>query len=444
MNSFNWERFLRQWSQDLLESWGNASAPLPQEVIDSGWLGYPGVTEEQLAQAEARLQIALPPSYRAFLRVTNGWRQTTPFIDRLWSVEQIEWFSVRHQEWIDTYAYPDQEQAKTSLPAFPLPSVSDEAYFVYGTAQDCSLIRVEYLQTMLEISDRGDASIYLLNPQVIDSTGEWEAWFFGNWLPGADRYRSFQEMMQAEYENFLELRETNNHAVVHFVPDNSSVNELKHYEQEVWRVELTDNSRNHPVKQATETQPDDDQRSLESHKLESEMPDLKEGSDPVDPAAASGTSGSAPVVQPTLPSNEPTPASPIAIRITQIHAIQPPHPEAAIPTACKGVVQNAIVHSNQPFALAIVLKLIGLSPQELQDKQICCIAQFYARNLQTGAVIHLGDTQPKIPIVGQRCFRAQLAETLLQPGIYCLQVLATLQGAIATPGYLEIPQFQVV
>lgn len=87
------------------------------------------------------------------------------------------------------------------------PSIADEEYFVYGEAQDCSNLRVEYLQTALEISDLGDSAIYLLNPQVITADGEWEAWFFCNWLPGADRYRSFREMMQAEYKNVLELRE---------------------------------------------------------------------------------------------------------------------------------------------------------------------------------------------------------------------------------------------
>jgi hypothetical protein len=35
--------------------------------------------------------------------------------------------------------------------------------------------------------------------------GEWEAWFFANWLPGATRYRSFQGMMEPEYQNFLAL-----------------------------------------------------------------------------------------------------------------------------------------------------------------------------------------------------------------------------------------------
>ena len=64
---------------------------------------------------------------------------------------------------------------------------------------------MEYLQTALEISDVGDAGIYLLNPQVVTEEGEWETWFFANWLPGATRYRSFQELMEAEYQNFLTL-----------------------------------------------------------------------------------------------------------------------------------------------------------------------------------------------------------------------------------------------
>ena len=188
---------------------GEERFKLPPEVIQSGWLGYPGATEEQIVRAEARLKTTLPLSYREFLKVTNGWRQTTPFIDKLWSTEDIEWFSVRHQAWIDSfverYADDSVDRIDTLLGE---PTILDKDYLVYGDAQDCSKLRVEYLQTALEISDKGDAAIYLLNPQVITEDGEWEAWFFGNWLPGADRYRSFREMMQAEYENFLELRET--------------------------------------------------------------------------------------------------------------------------------------------------------------------------------------------------------------------------------------------
>ncbi len=245
MNTFDWQHFLMRWSHELLESMGEERNQLPPEVIRSGWFGYPSATEEQIACAEARLEITqdlrtqpvlqrgngafslsnnaqnneisfqcvspitLPSSYREFLKVTNGWGPTTPFIYKLWSTEELQWFSVRRQGWVDAFVEQyANDYAPLQEPKIHTPSIPDEEYLVYGEAQYCSTLRVEYLQTALEISDKGDSAIYLLNPQVITEDGEWEAWFFGDWLPGADRYRSFGEMMQAEYENFLELRET--------------------------------------------------------------------------------------------------------------------------------------------------------------------------------------------------------------------------------------------
>ncbi len=195
--SYDWHGLLTPWSTALIEAGEAEDISVPPEVAASGWLGYPGATEAQLAAAEARLGTRLPPSYRQFLSVTNGWRQTGSFVYRLWSTEEIAWFRVRHQGWIDAYTGPHDGDRE------PLP---DEEYFVYGEAQDPVKFRAEHLRTALEISDRGDAAIYLLNPQIVTPEGEWEAWFFANWLPGARRYRSFWELMQGEYRSFRRLR----------------------------------------------------------------------------------------------------------------------------------------------------------------------------------------------------------------------------------------------
>jgi hypothetical protein len=186
---------MRQWSHDLLQD-SDVAADLPKDVRTSGWLGYAGATEEQIVGLEAHLGVRLPPSYRAFLSVTNGWRNTTPFIDKLWSTDEIEWFAVRNQDWIDAYVEP----------AADLPPITDAEYLDYSEQQSSVHFRTEYLQSALEISDTGDSAIYLLNPEIVTPEGEWEAWFFATWSPGATRYRSFLEMMQAEYESFLRLR----------------------------------------------------------------------------------------------------------------------------------------------------------------------------------------------------------------------------------------------
>jgi len=191
---FNWRVFLERFSQSLLDD-KIIRAQQSQETLNSRWLGFPGASLEDIKIAEKRLGVELPLSYRQFLQTSNGWRNSGGFIYRIWSTNEITWFRERNQAWINAYRAPVDD----------LPTISDQDYYVYGEDQDPTTLRVEYLQTALEISDVGDSGIYLLNPQVVTNEGEWEAWFFANWLPGATRYRSFQELMEAEDQNFLAL-----------------------------------------------------------------------------------------------------------------------------------------------------------------------------------------------------------------------------------------------
>src|SRR5262245_10168320 len=94
VKAFDWRAFLARWSTEWLQD-TEYRAAAPPDVVVTGWLGYPGSTEAQLAGAETHLGIALPHSYRAFLRVSNDWRCTSPFIDRLWSTNEIAWQAVR-------------------------------------------------------------------------------------------------------------------------------------------------------------------------------------------------------------------------------------------------------------------------------------------------------------------------------------------------------------
>ncbi len=194
MATHDWKPVLEAFSSTMLQS-GKLNSLLPQEVLDSGWLGYPGATEEQIVAAEKRLGVSLPPSYRDFLKVSNGWRHVGAFIYKLWPVESIEWLRVRNRGFIDIVSMYEEKDAP------PLP---DEERFDYDDQQDW-YPRADQLEAVLEISDWGDSAILLLNPKVVTSTGEWEAWFFADWLPGATRYRSFWDLMQAEYQKFLDL-----------------------------------------------------------------------------------------------------------------------------------------------------------------------------------------------------------------------------------------------
>jgi hypothetical protein len=198
MGHFRWRPFLERFSRDLLAS-EDIRSELPPEVLQSGWLGFPAASAKELAGLEARLGVRLPASYREFLATTNGWRETGYFIWELWPTSKVDWFAVNNQDWIDAYTEPARGE----------PPLAEKQHRVYGKEQNCCVFRVEYLQSALQISEHGDSAVYLLSPEVRTRSGEWEAWFFANWCPGARRYRSFWEMMHEELRSFIRLREGN-------------------------------------------------------------------------------------------------------------------------------------------------------------------------------------------------------------------------------------------
>ncbi|OKH50282.1 hypothetical protein NIES2101_19875 [Calothrix sp. HK-06] len=193
METFDWASYIKEWSIFQIERLNSEQKNyLPPEVIESFYLGYPGATEEQIIAAEKRLGVIFPPSYKDFLKASNGLRSAIKDDIEFYSTEEIDWFAVRNQERIDDWTSDIEE----------IPSVPDEKYFVYGQEQNCVHLRCEYMQTALEISSDSDGYIYLLNPEIISPDGEWEAWYFGNKLPGAFRYSSFTQMMKSMLKKY--------------------------------------------------------------------------------------------------------------------------------------------------------------------------------------------------------------------------------------------------
>lgn len=464
MSTFNWESFLRRWSQEILESIADNQEKLPSEVIRSGWLGYPGATNEQITRAEDRLGIALPPSYRAFLKVSNGWRQTTPFIPRLWSTEEIEWFTVRHQDWINAFLDHHEHPSTDSPNSGSAPtSVSDAEYFVYGDDQDCSKIRFEYLQTALEISAKGDYAIYLLNPKAIAADGEWEAWFFGDWLPGADRYRSFCEMMQAEYENFLELRETPSQRAVKVIAADAEeqpdpANEHNELFQHVIEPPMS------VVAEEISSREDSDWHPLTSLSVEFQsrhiggLMECQTIARHAETNAVTVWSGieleqlqpwildQITVEMPPGADQEISLAKPpVTAEITQLRVM--PYRWMGKPLVADKThhLFPDAIKAGEPFVLEVSLKLAGLVAAKVAKQQLTYRTQCYARHLSTGAVINLGDIVTNVAMGSQSSYIALLPDmTLRQPGAYRLKVLVTPQSPSASSASFKVPMLQVM
>jgi hypothetical protein len=197
----DWEKFMENWNarifaEDYQESFEGQceywAERFPMEVEQKN-CSRPPATAQEILELEKRLGTALPTSYRNFLLYSNGWNiLNSPYCHgELCGTSEIAWFKERNLDWIEGWHQGETED-----------ETSDEEYFQYGKYQDCVVMRRVYLRTALQISSDEDCEgdIYLLNPKIIDSRGEWEAWDFGNKHPGAYRYQSFWEMMQAVYE----------------------------------------------------------------------------------------------------------------------------------------------------------------------------------------------------------------------------------------------------
>ena len=153
MNIYDWATFLAQWNTELLND-DEFTDSLPEEIKSSGWLGCPGATTKQIEMLEMRLGVKLPPSYHAFLSTSNGWKMT-PFVRRIWSTEQVAWFHVRNQAWIDSYLASSAKS--TSLP--------NAVSVTYDHQQTSTTIYIDHVQYTLEAVSYTHLDVYKRHTQ---------------------------------------------------------------------------------------------------------------------------------------------------------------------------------------------------------------------------------------------------------------------------------------
>ncbi len=99
-------------------------------------------------------------------------------------------FRVENEDWVEIYRETGAKKP-------------DADYYAYGDGgADYHL--AGHMRSLVQISDVDDG-VYLLNPKAVTPDGEWEAWFFANWVPGARRFPSFAHLMLHEYRSFAQL-----------------------------------------------------------------------------------------------------------------------------------------------------------------------------------------------------------------------------------------------
>jgi hypothetical protein len=152
------------------------------EIVKNRGLAARPASSEEISKVEQHYGVVLPPSYKEFLKHSNGWRASA---NTFVSINDVAWFRDKYPE--------DAREWSVDPPG----GISDEKYFVYGKGQESAYMRGEYVPKCLVVSEPFEEmnDHCLLNPAIAFSDGEWEAWYLAPWLPGAKRFRSFKDLM---------------------------------------------------------------------------------------------------------------------------------------------------------------------------------------------------------------------------------------------------------
>ena len=201
MSNSEWRRLLEDLNLTVLEN-HNLASSLPDEVLQSGWLGFNPADESAIAATEARLNVLLPASLRTFYAVTNGWRIVGNLIWDILPVEKLGWLVDSEPTLYNLVSEIDSPNLlKEISPARDLSSLSTE-----GTTEDN--YRYEQgtrVKRSLVLNSRGDDSIWLLDPETHTPDGEWLGGRWSSWTPGmfwSDEI--FEDLVRSEYEDFIE------------------------------------------------------------------------------------------------------------------------------------------------------------------------------------------------------------------------------------------------
>ncbi|MCX4963237.1 SMI1/KNR4 family protein [Streptomyces sp. NBC_00654] len=175
----NWQSFLDRWSaqwiaaQDLLDP-----EEYDEEDVAAG-LGFPPAGDRGTAALEERLGTRLPPSYRAFLQASNGWRYTGTAVYLLGVAEDVHW----HRDPLGLTPLYEENLDERS-------------------GQD-EILRAGMWKRSLQLSLDSDMTDVLLDPGDVGEDGEWPVYVYKGWSGEyPDRYDSFADYMEAMYREF--------------------------------------------------------------------------------------------------------------------------------------------------------------------------------------------------------------------------------------------------
>ncbi|MEU8773560.1 SMI1/KNR4 family protein [Streptomyces sp. NPDC048606] len=181
----DWRNFLSRWSEEWADAHGHVDELGPDDVASrqGRWLGADPAAEADIAAMESRLGRAMPPSYREFLRVSDGWRHAGAFVVRLAGTREAHWHddAMGLGEGFDAFWGEEENSEETRA-------------------------QVGLWSRALQLDVESDATFVLLDPQDVGPDGEWAVRVWASWRAAdPERYPSFAAFMIAMHQEFHTL-----------------------------------------------------------------------------------------------------------------------------------------------------------------------------------------------------------------------------------------------
>lgn len=167
-----WKQLIKKLSLLALKY---APEDFSDDIHKSKWLGFDKATSKSIKAAEKRLGVTLPEDYKDFLKITNGLLAFPILNPELTPVEKIDFLkNIERPELFKLYD------------GFPVNDDDPESF-------------AEYVARAILISVYPEEQmIWLIPPK--EEFGNWQTWFFANWMPGESRYLSFRHFIEEKIQ----------------------------------------------------------------------------------------------------------------------------------------------------------------------------------------------------------------------------------------------------
>lgn len=183
--AFDWHSFLLKWSGEWADSLsdGETRGEDDEAARRARWLGFPPASEERIAAMEERLGRRMPPSYREFLKVSDGWRHAGGFVWLLAGTKDAHWHNNESgladmfEEYLDEDAEPEERR------------------------------EADLWHRGLQLDVESDITHVLMDPEDVDEDGEWAVYTWSSWrAEPPERQANFLEFMRDMYREFHSLQ----------------------------------------------------------------------------------------------------------------------------------------------------------------------------------------------------------------------------------------------